>query len=209
GQATFTISTLSVGSHTITASFTGTGGFLDSTGNDSASPQIVQDGTTTSVTSSPNPSSVGQSVTFTATVAAVDVGAGLPTGPATLTEGAVTLAANVAVDAAGHATFSTSTLSGGSHTITATFTGSTGWLTSSGDDSANPQVVQSGTTTTLTSTPNPSNFNQTVTFTATVSSGGPGIPTGTVTFTEGAATLASNVAVDAAGHASFTISTLS
>ncbi|MBI3409508.1 MAG: Ig-like domain repeat protein [Planctomycetes bacterium] len=208
GHATFTISTLSVGSHTITAAFTGTGGFIDSTGNDSASPQIVQDGTATTVTSTPNPSIVGQSVTFTATVTAADVGAGVPAGTVTFTEGAVTLAANVAVDATGHAAFSTATLAGGSHTITATFTGTTGWLTSTGDDSANPQVVQNGTTTSVTSTPNPSNFNQTVTFTATITSGSGGTPTGNVTFTEGAVTLASNVVVDATGHASFTIATL-
>src|SRR5262249_14533667 len=133
GLATFTISTLSVGSHTITASFTGTGGFLDSTGNDSASPQIVEDGTTTTLTSTPKPSAFKQTVTFTATVTAADAGAGVPTGTVTFTEGAVTLASNVAVDAAGHAAFTISTLSVGNHTITATFTGTTGWLSSAGD----------------------------------------------------------------------------
>jgi hypothetical protein len=59
-----------------------------------------------------------------------------------------------------------------------------------------------GTTTALASSPNPSDFGQSVTFTATVASGG-GVPVGTVTFTEGANVLASAVPVDAAGHAAF------
>jgi hypothetical protein len=161
--------------------------------------------TTTTLTSSPNPSTAGQSVTFTATVTS---GSGVPVGTVTFKEGTTTLASNVTVDGAGNASFSTSTLAGGSHTLTATFTGATGWAHSSGNDSSAPQVVNAAaTTTTVSSAPNPSNFGQSVTFTATVTSGS-GVPAGTVTFTEGANTLASNVAVDGAGHAAFSTTTL-
>src|SRR5262249_10082457 len=148
--------------------------------------------------------------TFTATVTAVDAGAGIPSGTVTFTEGATVLAANVSVDATGHATFSTSALLGGSHTITATFTPNSGWVGSSGDDSGNPQIVQDGTATKVPWSPNPASVGQTVTFTATVTAvdTGAGIPAGTVTFIEGATVLAANVAVDATGHATFTISTL-
>jgi hypothetical protein len=45
------------------------------------------------------------------------------------------------------------------------------------------------TTTAMVSSVNPSNFNQSVTFTATVTPQGSGTPTGTVTFTDGATTL--------------------
>jgi hypothetical protein len=63
------------------------------------------------------------------------------------------------------------------------------------------------TATTLSSSPNPSTFGQSVTFTAAVTSGA-GVPAGTVTFTEGATTLASAVTVDGAGHAAFGTTTL-
>ncbi len=104
--------------------------------------------TATALTSAPNPSTSGQSVTFTATVTS---GAGVPAGNITFTEGAATLASNVAVDGAGHAAFSTAALAAGSHTVTAAFTGATGWANSSGNDSGAPQVVTAPTTTTFTS----------------------------------------------------------
>ncbi|MFY9820787.1 MAG: M28 family peptidase, partial [Thermoanaerobaculia bacterium] len=80
---------------------------------------IVPNATATALTSAPNPSTSGQSVTFTATVTS---GAGVPAGTVTFTEGATTLASNVTVDGAGHAAFSTTTLAAGSHTVTAAFT---------------------------------------------------------------------------------------
>jgi hypothetical protein len=206
GHASFGISTLGVGSHVITAFFTGTNGWLNSSGNSSA--QSVQDGTNTTVSSSPNPSTFGQSVTFTATVVAADTGAGVPAGSVTFTEGSTVLASGVAVDSGGHAAFSTSALPPGGHVITASFTGTTGWQPSSGNSSS--QVVNEATGTTVVSSPNPSPFGAPVTFAATVSAvdSGAGVPVGTVTFTEGATVLASGIAVDGSGHASFTTSTL-
>jgi len=104
--------------------------------------------TTTTLSSAPNPSTFGQSVTFTATVTS---SAGVPVGTVTFTEGATTLASGVTVDGAGHAAFSTTTLAVGSHTITASFTGAAGWANSSGNDGSAPQVVTGPTTTTFTS----------------------------------------------------------
>src|SRR5205807_721397 len=105
GQATFTTPNLSVDSHTITASYSGDGNFLTYTGDDSASPQVVNKASsTTTVSSTVNPSVFGQTVTFTVTVAAVAPGAGTATGTVTFKEGAVTLAATVAMSA-GQATF--------------------------------------------------------------------------------------------------------
>jgi choice-of-anchor B domain-containing protein len=114
-----------------------------------ATPAALTTPTTTTLTSAPNPSTSGQSVTLTATVTS---GAGVPAGTVTFTEGATTLASGVAVDGTGHAAFSTTALAVGSHTVTATFTGAAGWADSSGNDSAAPQVVNAGpTTTTFTS----------------------------------------------------------
>ena len=135
-------------------------------------------------------------VTFTATVAPVSPGAGTPTGTVNFTEGTLTLASSVTLNGSDQATFATALLSVGSHTITAAYSGDTNFTTSTGNDSASPQVVnQASTTTTVGSAPNPSVFGQTVTFTATVTpvSPGAGLPSGTVNFTEGATTLASSV----------------
>src|SRR5207248_915534 len=98
GQATFTVSSLSVGSHTISAAYSGNSNFAGSAGDDAAAPQsVVPDGSRTAVTTSPDPSVYGQPVTLTATVAAQSSGAGPPTGTVNFTEGATTLAANVAL----------------------------------------------------------------------------------------------------------------
>ena len=107
--------------------------------------------TFTTLVSSPNPSTAGQSVTFTATVTS---GAGVPAGSVTFTEGATVWASNVSVDGTGHASFSTTTLTAWSHTLTATFTGAAGWGNSSGTNSAAPHLVNAtATTVTFTSSP--------------------------------------------------------
>lgn len=93
--------------------------------------------TATALTSSPNPSNYGTSVTFRATVTSTG---GVPVGTVTFTEGSTVLASNVALNADGQAAFSTTTLVAGSHTITATFTGVTGWNGGSGNTT---QVVNS------------------------------------------------------------------
>ena len=64
--------------------------------------------TSTAVTSSLNPSTTGASVTFTATV--TSGGSPVTAGTVTFTEGTTTLAANVALNAQGQATFTTSAL---------------------------------------------------------------------------------------------------
>jgi hypothetical protein len=74
---------------------------------------------TTALTSSKNPSIFGDNVTFTATVTA---SSGTPSGTVTFKDGATTLA-TVALSA-GKAAFTTSTLAGGTHSITAVYGGS-------------------------------------------------------------------------------------
>jgi hypothetical protein len=97
----------------------------------------------TSVTSNQNPSITGNNVTFTATVTS---GVNPVTqGSVTFTEGATTLASNVALNASGQASFNTSALTEGSHIIKATYNGATGFATSSGSIT---QVVNNMTTVT-------------------------------------------------------------
>ena len=97
--------------------------------------------TATMMNSAPNPSYSGQSVTFTSTTTST---AGTPSGTVTFTEGSTVWASSVPVNASGQASFSTTALAVGTHTITATFTGSAGWANSSGN--APSQAVNLSTT---------------------------------------------------------------
>src|SRR5262249_44575017 len=82
--------------------------------------QILIQATTTTLTSTLNPSTLGQPVTFTARVSAG--GSGTPTGTVTFMEGTTTLGTGT-LDAAGLATFSTSAMTVGNHAITAVYGG--------------------------------------------------------------------------------------
>ncbi|MBA3915453.1 MAG: VCBS repeat-containing protein [Acidobacteriales bacterium] len=70
--------------------------------------------------SSPNPSKVGQKVTFSAQVKASVPNTGSPTGTVTFQDGAKSAKVNLVN---GSATFSTSTLTPGTHTITVSYSG--------------------------------------------------------------------------------------
>src|SRR6185436_16163920 len=91
---------------------------------------VTQGNTTTSLTSSLNPSS-GQPVTFTAAVFANGPGSGTKTGTVTFTDGGATIGTGM-LDAAGHATFTTSALSvvGSPHAITAVYSGDSNFTSS-------------------------------------------------------------------------------
>ena len=73
------------------------------------------------LTSSPNPATPGQTITFTATVSPVAPATGTPTGTVFFLDGTTTLAIRTLVN--GAATFSTAALSNGAHTITAFYSG--------------------------------------------------------------------------------------
>ena len=128
GQAKLTTSALSVGPHSITALYNGNASFSSSS-SPILSQVVNQDGTTTGLTSSRNPARHGQSITFTARVAATSPGAGTPGGTVTFKDGANTLS-TVSLNNSGQATFATSTLSSGTHQITAVYGGSSNFLTS-------------------------------------------------------------------------------
>ena len=139
--------------------------------------------TTTALSSSLNPSTPGQLVTFTATVSPSTA-----TGTVTFNDGATTLGTGTL--SSGRATFSTSTLAAGSHSISASYGGSTSYNASTSailTETLN-STSKTNTTTALGSSLNPSSSGQTVTFTATVS---PSTATGTVTFFDGSTSLGS------------------
>ena len=153
-------------------------------------PQVVNKaGTSLGLTSATNPSVFGQSVTFTATIAAAPPGAGTPTGTINFLDGGNPIAGcqNVAI-AAAQAQCLTSALTVGNHTITAAYSGDGNFNTSTGNMTGNPQVVNKANTSIgLVSNLNPAVFGQPVTFTATVAVTAPGAgsPTGTINFLDG------------------------
>src|SRR5262249_44345305 len=122
--------------------------------------------TTTSVTTSGSPSVFGQSVTFTATVGVTAPGAGAPTGTVPFMDGGNTVGTGT-LDGSGMATFATTALSVGTHTITAAYAGDGNFAECT--SSAVSQVVnQDGTTAVVVSSANPSVLNQAISFTVTV-----------------------------------------
>jgi hypothetical protein len=197
GITAFNISSLSVGSHTITAVYSGDSNYLGSTSNIVI--QKVHYDTTTVLTSSVNPSIIGQSVTFTAKVTGAN--GGTPTGTVTFSDGSTVL--GTITLSGGKATYTTNTLSIGSHSITASYSGDANYDVSAANIT---QVVNAKPipTVTLSSNNNPSVYGQSVTFTATLSASA---ATGTVTFYDGSTSLGTGTL--ASGTASYSTSSLS
>src|SRR5207249_3170676 len=84
GQATFSTTTLPAGTHAITAFYAGETNFNGRTsGTVSQVVNVTKADTTTALSSSANPSAVGQAVTFTASVTVTAPGAGTPSGTVT------------------------------------------------------------------------------------------------------------------------------
>ncbi|HEV2349701.1 MAG TPA: Ig-like domain repeat protein, partial [Terriglobia bacterium] len=208
GWTTFSTSALSLGSHSITAIYSGD---TDLTGSTSAAfSQTVNQGmTSTVVASSINPSVVGQPVTFTGTVSVVSPATGTPTGTMTFKDGTTTLGTGT-INGLGYATYSTSALTLATHSITVVYSGDSNFAPSTSAALTQSVIAAKPTTTLVTSSVNPSLSGQPVTFTATVSVVSPntGTPTGTVTFKDGAATLGSGT-VNSSGFATLSTSGLS
>jgi ELWxxDGT repeat protein len=201
--------TASASPHTVTATYTNSdGNFMGGSG--SATQAVAKDGTGTLLASSPNPSVVGQTVSFTATVSALVPGGGTPTGTVDFKEGATDLTPGGVTLAGGQAIFVTSSLSVGHHTVAATYSGDGNFMGSSGADSTAPQVVnRASTRTVLLAFPNLSVFGQVVTFTVGMGALAPGkgTPTGTVTLTDGTTTIGSLLL--SGGRGTFTTASLS
>jgi hypothetical protein len=149
--------------------------------------------TATALSPSANPSAAGTSLTLTATVSSLR---GAPnSGTVTFYDGASSLGSNPV--AAGVATFSTSSLAIGPHSLTATFSGIPGWAGST-SPVLNETISKTTTTTVVTSSVNPVATSTPVTYFATVTAATGVTPTGTVTFYDGV-TLLTNAALNGSG----------
>lgn len=126
GSASFTTSAFKAGATSITAVY---GGDLEFKGSTSKPLKQVVDkaSTTTILTSSANPSQVGQPITFTASV--TPHFAGTPAGTVVFKDGTKML--KTVTLSEGVAKYTTSTLNSGTHTITVTYAGNTSFTGSS------------------------------------------------------------------------------
>jgi len=197
GKATLVSSTLSAGSHSITAKYAGDANFGASTSN-AVTQTVNKIATTTALASSQNPSTYAASVTFTATLSpAVTNGITV-----TFSDGSVTI--GTGITSGGKATLTTSTLALGSHSIKASYPGDANYVGST--SSVLTLTINKGTvSTTLTSSLNASTYTAAVTFTATIA---PSVPNGeTVTFYDGSMAIGLP-ATTSGGKASLTITTL-
>ena len=187
GTATLSTSSLSLGSHSLTAVYTASGNFAGSTST-ARIETINQDSTTTTLGSSANPAVLGQAVTFTATVAAASPGSGIPTGSVTFKDGSTVIGTGT-LNASGQATLTTSSLTVANHTITAVYGGDTNFTTSS--NLLSQVVGHANTSVSLAASVNPAKAGTYVLLTATVvvTAPGGGTPAGTVTFTDGSTKL--------------------
>ncbi len=202
GQATLMV-LLGVDVHSLKAVFGGNNDFAAST-SAVMSETVNQAATSNALISSVNPVVVGQTITFTDTVAAVAPGTGAPTGTVTLLDGTTVLGTAV-VDAIGRATFVVSFAAAGDHSITAMYSGDGNFATSS--QTVLKQVIATpalaATTTALADSAKVVHRGQMVRFTATVrAASGTGTPTGAVRFFVGN-TVVARVRLNAAGRASF------
>jgi len=197
GVAQFAISNMALGSHAISASYSGDANFAPSTAA-TLTETVNQASTTATVTSGTNPSAFDQAVTFTVKIQPSS--AGTPTGTVTLLDGSTSLG-GASLPTSGVVQFTVSTLLAGSHSITATYSGDNYFLAST--SAALAQTVnQTPTTTAVTSGVNPSSYGQALTFTASVATSFGGSPTGTVTFFDGGTQIGS--ASVSGGFARFT-----
>ena len=206
GVAAFSTTTLAVGQHSIVATYAGDTMHFTS----SSVPPLIQtvlEGTSTGLTSTANPSAIGQSVTFTATVSVSGGGGVTPDGTVSFTDGATVLTTQ-AINSGGVAMYATSTLTAGIHPITAVYNGDAAKQIQGSTSAVLKQDVQAPTTASLTSSLNPSLYGNSVTFTATIPPSGTTAPTGTVSFLDGAVQIGTGTLGGNPGVATFSTATL-
>src|SRR5262249_47048944 len=161
------------------ASFAGNGAFAASS-SAAVTETVSRASTTTAVSASVNPVVTGKPVVFTAVVAPVAPGNGVPTGKVTFKDGNVVLG-TARLDAGGKATLSVRFSTTGKHTISAVYVGDSNFAGSSQSitEQVNAASLHQATTKALVASANAARLGQKVTFTATVSgAAGTSTPTG-------------------------------
>jgi parallel beta-helix repeat protein len=203
GSATFTATFASVpsGQSYWSATATDPAGNTSEFSMDVASVVTVpqQVATSTGITSSLNPSTYGQSVTFTATVT--------PAGGSAPLTGTISFLVNntvmqvVTLDGTSNSATWTTSFAAGDTAVTAVYSGDDDYTGS--QNVLSQEVDRAGTIATVVSSLNPADFGQIVTLMATVTgqAGNGEVPTGTVTFMDNGTPIGT-VTLDGSGMAS-------
>jgi hypothetical protein len=204
-----TISSLTPGTYTVTAVYSGDVDFLPSTNTSSQTVGEAATATTLVASPSTSPITFGTPVSLTATISVLGQGAGVPTGSVDFYDGP-TLLGSEAVSTVGgvqQATLPATVYGVGSHSFSALYLGEFDFA-GSASDSVTQTVGVISTTTSLASSLNPSPYSVPVTFTATVtpsSNAGPG-PGGTVTFSDGSTVIGTAPVLASGSHFVATLS---
>jgi hypothetical protein len=199
GVASFSLTGLGLGTHTLTAVY---GGDTNHAGSTSLPmTELVVTSSSATLTSNNNPADSGQNVTFSALI----TGAGkvVPTGAVTFRDNG-TLLATATLDNSGMGSSTTAALTVGSHTIIINYAGDQNYAGAAAQ--LMQTVTDANTQLTITESTTLATFGQPVSWTATVKSNG-GVATGTVNFTDG--TTSATAPLNASGVAVLTLSTLS
>jgi hypothetical protein len=185
---TCSLTPTTAGAKTLVATYAGNTNFAGSASTGTAH-AVNAAGTTSTISGqTPNPSAVGEAVSFSFTVVANAPGSGTPTGTVTVSDGTQSCGASVAGGSCSIAFSST-----GGRTVTASYPGD-GTFASSTSVGVTHTVNVAGTTTTITGhTPDPSVVAQGIAVTFTVTSTG-GTPTGNVTVDDGTVNCTGTVA---------------
>jgi Bacterial Ig-like domain (group 3)/FG-GAP-like repeat/FG-GAP repeat len=199
GEATLPVSFTTVGAHQITAAYLGDGTF--NARNVSAAQHVNQAPVDVVLVASPSSADPGKSITFTATL--TPAYGGSPSGTVALAEGPNSLG-SAPISGTGTAAFSISTLPVGVHSVVATYSGDTNYLTSTGSGQV---IVRMTPTIALVSSTASAGAGWPVTLTATAT--GPLVTqaAGTISFMNGT-TQVGSATTDSNGVAAFTTSSL-
>lgn len=185
GIATYINSSLTAGTHTITAVYLGDADYATSTSTQIITETIAQTATTTMLAGNATDSISGRPVILTAKVKEIS-GSSTPTGTVNFMDGNILLGTSPLTS--GTASLTVSNLGIGTDNLTAIYNGDSNDTTSKSPPLA-ITILQAPTTTTLTSSQSPLPTLASVVITATVSNGGINRPTGLVTFSEDSASI--------------------
>lgn len=181
-SGSFAISTLSVGTHSITATYSGDSVHSSSTSNPMI--QQVTEPTAVVLTSSSNPASLASSFTLTANVTTPSGGGITPDGLVAFLDGNTVLG-TASVSPGGSAALTVSNLSQGPHSFIAQYGGDSSKFISPSTSATLALNVVAPSALSVASSLNPSTFGVPVTFTATLKASGSILPTGSIVFSDG------------------------
>ena len=201
GAANFTVPSLAVGTHNITATFAGDAN--DFTSQYSFVQTIALAPTSTTLMTSGAVAQFATPITFTASVTGVS--ASTPTGNVKFLDGGTVLAI-VPLNSAGVAVYVNSSLAAGTHTITSAYQGDADYAGSISTQIITETISQTATQTALSTSATSSLSGRPIQLTAAVTANGGSIPTGSVAFMNGNILLG-NATLDH-GVASISISNL-